>query len=70
MDSKRLYRSCLFKPLPLILSGQAAFYFKKLLAFLKRYSRAGEVAGVFFGQVSIYMLGARSEPARLAMRSQ
>jgi hypothetical protein len=31
------------------MSGKAAFSLKNLLVFLKQYSHAGLVAGVFFG---------------------
>jgi hypothetical protein len=49
MDSKRPNRSYLFSPLYPILSGKVAFSSKNGLAFLKQYSDAGMVAGVFFG---------------------
>jgi hypothetical protein len=49
MDSRRTIRSSLFLPLNPTLSGKAAFSLKNLLVFLKQYSHAGFVAGVFFG---------------------
>ena len=49
MDSRRTYRSSLLLPLASTLSGKAAFSLKNLLVFLKLYSDAGFVAGVFFG---------------------
>jgi hypothetical protein len=36
-------------PLAPTLSGMAAFSLKNLMVFLKEYSHAGFVAGVFFG---------------------
>jgi len=56
MDSRRTYRSSLLLPLLPTLSGKAAFSLKNLLVFLKPYSDAGFVAGVFFGY------GCRSAP--------
>ncbi|HEX8883504.1 MAG TPA: hypothetical protein VF797_03335 [Noviherbaspirillum sp.] len=49
MDSRRSERSDLQTPLRPILSGKAAFSSKNGLSFLKQYSDAGFVAGVFFG---------------------
>jgi hypothetical protein len=47
MNSRRPNRSDLFEPLHPILSGKAAFSSKNGLVFLKQYSDAGVVAGVF-----------------------
>ena len=49
MDSRRTYRSSLYSPPTPTKSGKAAFTLKNLLVFLKAYSDAGFVAGVFFG---------------------
>jgi hypothetical protein len=49
MDSRRTNRSSAILPLPSTLSGKAALSLKNLLGFLKQYSDAGFVAGVFFG---------------------
>jgi hypothetical protein len=49
MDSRRPNRSYLLTPLRLIQSGKAAFSLKNVLVFLKQYSDAGIIAGVFFG---------------------
>jgi hypothetical protein len=49
MDSRRTTRSSLLSPLNPTLSGKAAFSLKNLLVFVKEYSCAGFVAGVFFG---------------------
>jgi hypothetical protein len=49
MNSRRTYRSSLFLPLASTTSGVAALSLKKLLGFVKLYSHAGIVAGVFFG---------------------
>jgi len=49
MHSRRPNRSYLFVPLNPISLGKAAFSLKNALAFLKQYSDAGIVAGVFFG---------------------
>jgi hypothetical protein len=47
MHSRRPNRSYLFAPLNLILSGKAVFSLKNGFDFLKQYSDAGVVAGVF-----------------------
>jgi hypothetical protein len=49
MDSRRTYRSSLLLPLASTLSGKAAFSLENLVVFLKQYSDAGFIAGVFFG---------------------
>ncbi|WP_220807139.1 hypothetical protein [Noviherbaspirillum aridicola] len=49
MDSRRTYRSSLYSPLTLTLSGKAAFALENLVVFRGAYSDAGIVAGVFFG---------------------
>jgi hypothetical protein len=49
MDSRRTNRSSVILPLNPTKSGKAAFSLKNLLVFLKEYSNAGFVAGVFFG---------------------
>ncbi|WP_151635710.1 hypothetical protein [Noviherbaspirillum aerium] len=49
MDSRRTTGSLLLTPLTPTPSGKAAFSLKNLVVFLKAYSRAGFVAGVFFG---------------------
>jgi hypothetical protein len=49
MDSRRPDCSDLQTPLRPTLSGKAAFSSKNGLFFLKLYSDAGIVAGVFFG---------------------
>jgi hypothetical protein len=49
MDSRRSDCSDLQTPLRPILSGKAAFSSKNGLSFLKLYSNAGILAGVFFG---------------------
>jgi hypothetical protein len=49
MDSRRPDCSDLQTPLRPTLSGKAAFSSKNGLSFLKQYSDAGFVAGVFFG---------------------
>jgi hypothetical protein len=50
MNSRRPTRSLLTKPLYPIQSGKAAFSLKKSLFFLKQYSDAGVIAGVFNGE--------------------
>jgi hypothetical protein len=47
MDSRRPNRSDLLSPLNPIFSGKAAFSSKNGLFFIKQYSDAGIVAGVF-----------------------
>jgi len=49
MNSRRSYRSARFSPLAPTLSGVATLSLKNLLGFVKQYSHAGVVAGVFFG---------------------
>jgi hypothetical protein len=49
MDSRRPNRSNLFAPFIPTMSEQAAFSSKNGLVVLKQYSRAGAIAGVFFG---------------------
>jgi hypothetical protein len=49
MDSRRSQSSDLQTLLRPILSGKAAFSSKNALSFLKMYSDAGTVTGVFFG---------------------
>jgi len=49
MDSRRTNRSYSLLPLTPTLSGKAVFSLENLLVFLKQYSDAGFVAGVFFG---------------------
>jgi len=49
MDSTRPIRSYLFAPLYPIFSAKAAFSLKNGLVFIKQYSCAGIIAGVFFG---------------------
>jgi len=48
MNSRRPIRSLLPKPLNLIQSGEAAFSLENGLFFLKQYSCAGVIAGVFW----------------------
>jgi hypothetical protein len=52
MTSRRPIRSHLLSPPHLIQSGEAAFSLKNGLFFLKHYSNAGMIAGVFFGYSS------------------
>jgi hypothetical protein len=49
MNSRRPIRSHLLLPHHLIQSGEAAFSLENGLFFLKQYSDAGMIAGVFFG---------------------
>jgi len=63
MDSTRPNRSYLFAPLYPNSLDKAAFSLKKGLVFIEQYSRAGMIAGVFFGTDRAFL---RRRNAKLA----